>query len=357
MKKNLDKEKARDDKKVTSKKQVALAIQGGGFHGAFAWGFIEALLADGRIEIEGFSGTSAGALNAVATADGYLKGGKLEAIKSLKNIWFEIHRKHSKNLMTSDPWGNWLGNFNLRNSILASNPGIQYFLKNLSPYISNPFNYSPFQELFQSTFNFSNIQKATYPKLFLAATNIQEGTIKIFENPEISFTTLMASSCIPMFSQAVEIEGEYYWDGGFVANPAIYPLIYGCKTKDIIVLTNIRTASTVPIHDIANIRERNFEIMLNACLMREISAIRYMTNLIDKGQISDPRIRRINLHHVKDTFLFAKLNWWSAVNADWDFLLMLHSAGLKAGKNWISHNFDKLGSDIPFPEAVYNAYL
>jgi NTE family protein len=341
------------------KKRISLALQGGGSHGAFTWGALEALLEDGRFEFAGISGTSAGGMNAAAVVHGLIADGNAGAIRALEEFWRRTHdlaRRVSP--MLADPMGKMRGDHNLTTS-----PGMmvgafmEQLIGSVSPYIANPFNYNPFRSLVEAFFDFDAIRNSDGCKLFLAATHVLSGKIRIFHNREITADALMATSCVPTMFQAVAVDGEYYWDGGYVANPAIFPLIEECDAPDIVLvpLTNSRAAG-LP-RQAAEIKERFREITLNACLIREIRAIRLITALIDDGKISDPSIHRVNLHVIKDTQAFSGLGAGSALNTDWDFLNALRHAGKLAAQRWIAAAYGKLGTRVAFDETILDDYV
>jgi NTE family protein len=342
-----------------TKKRLSLALQGGGSHGAFTWGVLEALLEDGRFEFVGLSGTSAGGMNAAATVQGLIHGGEAGAIRSLEEFWRRTNELAPRVApMFADPTGKSRGDHNLTTA-----PGMmlrawfEQVLGVVSPYDSNPLNYNPFRSLVEEFFDFDAIRKSDGCKLFLAATHVQTGKIRIFHNREISADALMATSCVPTMFQAIEVDGEYYWDGGYVANPALFPLIDECDSTDVVLVQ--LTSSRVPRlpRHAAEIKERFREITLNACLIREIRAIHLITRLIDEGKIDDPSMHRINLHLIKDPKVFTGLYAGSALNTDWDFLNSLRHAGRLAARRWIGATYRKLGTRIPFDETLLDDYL
>jgi NTE family protein len=341
------------------KKRISLALQGGGSHGAFTWGVLEALLEDERFDIAGLSGTSAGGMNAAAVVQGLIQGGEAGAIRSLEDFWRRTHELALRVApMFADPLGKMRGDHNLTTApgmILGAM--LEQMVGNVSPYAANPLNHNPFRSLVEDFFDFDAIRKSDRCKLFLAATHVQTGKIRIFHNREISADALMATSCVPTMFQAVKVDGEYYWDGGYVANPAIFPLIHECDAADVVLvqLTSSRVPQ-LPRHA-AEIKERFREITLNACLIREIRAIRLITRLIDDGRIDDPSMRRINLHVIKDAAAFAELRAGSALNTDWDFLNLLRRAGALAARQWIDATYRKLGTRIAFDDAMLDDYL
>src|ERR1700693_3894471 len=341
------------------KKRISLALQGGGSHGAFTWGVLETLLRDGRFDFAGLSGTSAGGMNAAAVVQGLAAGGEQGAVRSLEDFWRRTHELALRVApLFADPLGKAQGNHNLLTA-----PGMMLramfepMMGTISPYVANPLNYNPFRSLVEDFFDFDAIRAYDRCKLFLAATHVRTGKIRIFHNREIDCDALMATSCVPTMFQAVEVGGEYYWDGGYVANPAIFPLIDECSAKDIVLvqLTSSR-APRLPRHA-AEIKERFREITLNACLVREIRAIHLITRMIDNGMIDDPSMHRINLHVIKDPAVFSGLYAGSALNTDWDFLNALRRAGALAAKQWIRATYRKLGTKIPFDQAMLDDYL
>lgn len=340
-------------------KKIAVALQGGGSHGAFTWGVLEALLKKEGLEIEGFSGTSAGGMNAAATVQGLIAGGNAGAIECLEEYWRGLHELTQRIApLLADPIGKMRGDYNLRTSpATVLGAFIKPFLSDLSPYELNPFNYNPFRAFVDDFFDCKLIQEEERWQLFLAATHIETGKIKIFKNPEVTVDSLMATTCLPTMFQAAEVNGEYYWDGGYIANPAIFPLINEIAVKDILViqLTKSRCPHVPKRHE--QIMDRFTEITFNSCLIREIRAIYLITRLIDEGKINDPTMRRINLHIIKDNEAFADLSAASAGNTDWEFLNMLRHAGFNAGEKWVRANYDVLGKDQPFPQNILEDYI
>ena len=344
---------------MRKKKRISLALQGGGSHGAFTWGVLETLLHDGRFDFAGLSGTSAGGMNAAAVVQGLATGGAAGAARCLEDFW---RRTHELALcvapLFADPLGKAYGNPNL-----VTAPGmmlramLEPLMGTISPYAANPLNYSPFRSLVEDFFDFDAIRAYDRCKLFLAATHVRTGKIRVFHNREIDCDTLMATSCVPTMFHAVEVGGEYYWDGGYVANPAIFPLIDECNAKDIVLVQLTRSRCERLPRQAAEIDERFREITLNACLIREIRAIHLITRMIDEKKLKHSSIRRINLHIVKDDAVFADLGAGSALNTDWDFLNALRRAGGETAQRWIGANYARLGTDIPFDESLLDDYL
>jgi len=339
-------------------KQVALALQGGGALGAFTWGVLEAFLLDKRIEITGFAGTSAGAMNALAAINGLIKNDRQGAIDSLNNFWLSASDVTFMSMPALyDYYGNMIGEPNLKTSPFFLSPYFSVLFNYLSPYIWNPYRVNYFKDFCKDFFDFNAIKKSKNPKLYLAATHIESGKIKIFNNSDVSLDVAMATTCLPRLTHAADVNGEFYWDGGLVANPPIYPLIYGHCAKDIVVIQLTKNNAPQIPKTATHIRHRFNEISLNSNLIREMRAIYLITKLIDEGKIKDKTIMRINLHVIKDDILFNELGAGSMLNMDKDFLHRLHNRGLKIGQEWIEKNFNSLGKKLPFSPAIYNDYI
>jgi NTE family protein len=357
-----------------TKKKVAIALQGGGAHGAFAWGVMDKLLEDGRFDIMGVSGTSAGGMNAASVVQGLIKGNEETARSTLKEYWRSMNELSKKispfakkdpfKELGSDPsamaymnmmsalWGKmmpYMANpFEEKKEFnLSGTPEFHMYEmmgSMFSPYDTNPNDVNPFRDFLANFFDFKAIRENQERKIFLGTTHVKTGKIKVFSNADFSADVLMASACLPFLFQAVQIDGEHYWDGGFIANPAIYPLIGLKDTKDIIIVQLTRThCDKVPTkrHEIV---DRLKEITYNGCLVREMRAIHFVTKLIDDGLIREGALPRINMHLIKNENTFKNLNLSSALNTDWDFLMMLHEEGRATAERWIRKNYDTVGT-------------
>ena len=306
-------------------KTVNLALQGGGAHGAFAWGVVDRLLEDGRISFEGISATSAGAVNAVVMAYGLMTGGREGARLLLEKFWRGV----------SEAAG-WRP---LQPAFVA----FDMMTRLLSPYQFNPLNYNPLRNLLEKTVDFERLRGENVVKLFLCATNVRTGKVKIFENGELSVAAVLASSCLPLFFQAVEIDGEAYWDGGYMGNPAIFPVIYGCRSRDVVVVhINPIVRETIP-HTASDIMNRLNEISFNSSLMREMRAIAFVDRLIASGAVRDGEMKRILIHAIEADAFMRDLGAASKLNADWSFLTRLRDAGRACAGDWLAANYDHLG--------------
>ncbi|HWL31463.1 MAG TPA: patatin-like phospholipase family protein [Xanthobacteraceae bacterium] len=326
------------------KKRINLALQGGGAHGAFTWGVLDELLNDGRIEIEGLSGTSAGAVNAVMTVDGLARGGPAEARKRLADFWraasrdgdmSKLNRVISERLFSLIP--------------IAGNPMQAWFdamARYYSPYDLNPLNLNPLKDLIVRFVDFDAVRGSAMP-LFIAATNVHTGRLRVFPREAINADAVMASAALPYVFRAVEIGGVPYWDGGYTANPPIYPFFRTTETEDVLVVQiNPVLRPTTP-RSAQEIVNRINEITFNASLVAEYRAIEFVRRLIDRGAL--PRgtgpgeYRRINVHRIDLGFIGKKLTPETRLNTDYDFFEMLHRAGRRAARRFIERHFDDIG--------------
>src|SRR5260221_4295437 len=216
------------------KKRINLALQGGGAHGAFTWGVLDRLLEDDRLEIEGISGTSAGAMNAAALVQGYMSGGRDGARAALDKFWNRLSEFSVYGPVQPGLVDRLMGNFNL-----DSSPSYLLFdaiQRMFSPYQLNPLNWDPLRTVLEEEIDIEAVRRNSHIKLFVSATNVRTGKIRVFEHSELTIDVLLASACLPLVFQAIEIEGDPYWDGGYMGNPAIFPLIYGCKSPDVLLV-------------------------------------------------------------------------------------------------------------------------
>lgn len=342
----------------TETKKIAIALQGGGAHGAFAWGVMDRLLEDGRFDIRGISGTSAGGMNAASVLQGLIKGGPEEARNTLKTYWqsmSEFSKKTSPFIMGMNPFDKKMGNFNLDHTLGFVLMGM--IQSQMSPYEFNPHNMNPFREFVTNFFDFDLIRQHKERRIFLGATHVRTGKIKVFTNEDFSPDTLLASACLPFIFQSVKVKGEYYWDGGFIANPAIYPVIQNTDANDVVLiqLTNSHCGNLPKTR--AEVVNRFKEITYNGCLVREMRAIHFITKLIDDGIIPPGKQKRVNMHVIKNEEAFEGLNLTSALNTDIDFLTTLFERGRATADLWIKDNFDRVGKTHSLDESEFEDFM
>lgn len=326
-------------------KKVNLALQGGGAHGAFAWGVLDQLLADGRLEVDGVSATSAGAMNAVVLAQGLMEGGRDGARAALERFWREISdvgRRFGPFRRT--PLDGFLQAMGMKDTL--SFQMFEATTRLFSPYQLNPFDWNPLRDTLTKIVDFDRLRTHCPVNLNICATNVRTGAVKIFPAAEISANAVLASACLPMLFKAVEIDGENYWDGGYMGNPAIFPLIYNTPTRDILILhinPIVRDALPTTPADIVN---RVNEISFNSSLLRELRAIAFVTKLVDEDWIRDEhkgKLARLNIHAIRADAHMAAHSVASKFDTDWGFLTGLRDAGRAAAAVWLAEGFDDIG--------------
>jgi len=318
--------------------------QGGGAHGASSWGVSDHLREEERIAIEGISATSAGAMNAAVFTYGYALGGRDGAKKALAGFWRRISQAAAQGPLQPSWLDKMMGNHSLQFSPAFVMADLMTRL--FSPYELNPLNRNPLKDVLEASVDFEALRRSDCPiKLYLSATNVRSGKVKVFERHEICADRVLASGCLPFMFQAVEIEGEHYWDGGYMGNPAIFPLIYGCESSDVVIVhINPLERPELP-RSATEILNRINEISFNSSLMREMRAINFVTKLIDDGRVNGEGLRRLLVHSIAADEVMVKLGVSSKLNADWDFLVHLHAAGRSYTEAWIAANFDRLGRE------------
>jgi NTE family protein len=322
---------------------VSLALQGGGAHGAFTWGVLDRLLEDKRLIIDGVSSTSAGAMNGAMLVYGMLLGGREGARKLLREFWSRIADQGRFSIFQPSPFDKMMGNHNLDNS-----PAYMFFdalTRMFSPYQLNPSGKHPMKELLEELINFERLRHASGIKLFVNTTNVRTGKIRVFKQKEMRVEALLASACLPHLFQAVEIDGEHYWDGGYMGNPAMFPLIYNCKASDIILVEiNPIVVDEVPDNARAIIDRMN-SISFNATMMREMRAIALLTRLLEQHRLTGKtNMRGIYFHMIQAEKEMGVLGASSKMNIDRDFLEMLFELGRRTADEWLVSHYGKLGA-------------
>jgi NTE family protein len=330
---------AKANARPAGEKVINLALQGGGSHGAFTWGVLDRLLEETRLSFEGVTATSAGAFNAVALADGLAAGGREGARKALRTYWHRVAELSGQGIFKPSLFDKANPNHGLKYS-----PGY-LFMESLtyyaSPYQMNPFNYNPLRDLLSETINFKRIREQQALKLFICATNVETAKVKVFHGKELDVDHVLASTCLPLMMQAVQIGDACYWDGSFTGNPAIFPLIYECDAPDI-VMVHITPAERPGVPKTSpSIMNRMQEISFNVSLIREMRTIAYVTKLVETNNLPDVVRRFVHLIEAED--LIRELDWSSRLNGDWDFLKYLRDEGRARADKWLAANFDSVG--------------
>ena len=330
--------------KAPNPKLINLALQGGGAYGAFTWGVLDHLLEDGRLTIEGISGTSAGAVNAVMLADGLKRGGPAEARKRLRDFWNAAS-------LGGDLPPVQRSVFSLLFSLLPSHdsPTLDWLTawsRNLSPYDFNPLNINPLKDLIERFVDFDGLRADTR-QLFIAATNVQTGRLHIFPREQISAEAVMASACLPTVFRAVEIDGAAYWDGGYLGNPVLHPFFRSTETEDVLIVKiNPLIRKNIPTSSRA-IMARVNEISFNAALMAELRAIEFANRLIGQGRL--PRgtgpneYRQIKVHRIVLEGLGERLSSAPRLRNDLQSFELLRKLGRRAARRFLEAHYDDIG--------------
>ena len=328
---------------TTESKPVNLALQGGGAHGAFTWGVLDRLLEDGRIIFEGVSGTSAGAMNAVLLADGLMQGGADGARRLLHDFWRDVSRAAMASPLQRSPLSMFMGSWSLDDSL--GYLFMDMLSRVASPYDLNPLNINPLADIIASHVDFDRVRACTKTKLFISATNVHTGRVRVFDTAEITADTVMASACLPFLFQAVEIDGVPFWDGGYMGNPALFPFFNACATEDIL-LVQINPIERVHTPKTAReIMNRMNEITFNASLMKEFRAIDFVSRLIDGGKLSEDHYKHVRLHRIAGDREMVDLSASSKMNAEWEFLTWLRDLGRDTASAWLAAHYDAVGNE------------
>lgn len=324
-----------------SSKDISLALQGGGAHGAFTWGVLDRLCEETDLSFEGISGTSAGSMNAVVFAYGLATGGREGAKEAMNTFWSKISEAGRTGPIQRTPWQTFTESWNM-----DSSPAYFFFdtlTRIFSPYQLNPMNVNPLRDVLDEIVDFQTLRKDCPVKLFISATNVHSGKNNIFSDQDVTLDAVMASACLPFMFQSVEIDGEAHWDGGYMGNPALYPLIYNCDSRDIVIVqVNPLTLDKVPKTS-AEIFNRLNEINFNSTLMREMRAIAFVSKLIDEGALDPTSYKRMNIHMIGAEEEMKALGVSSKLNADWAFLSYLKQVGRDTAAQWLKDNMDKVG--------------
>ncbi len=326
-------------------KSLNLAFQGGGSHGAVTWGVADRLLEDDRIAIEGISGSSAGAVNAVTVAYGLHKNGSAGAREALDTLWKRISEAGEiYSPVRANPFPVKFGPGDLVNAFTYQM--FDTVTRALSPYQFNPFDVNPLREILSDCIDFESLRHCKKTKLFIAATNVRSGKAHIFETKDASTEVVCASACRPFLFKAVEIEGEYYWDGGYMGNPVLFPFFYEALTSDIMIVhVNPIERDEVPKTS-SEIMNRINEISFNSSLLRELRAISFVQRLLDDGWIKEEyrdRLRNIRIHSIRSDKALEDFDVSTKFRTDWPFLTALKEKGREIASACLDENFDKIG--------------
>jgi NTE family protein len=326
------------------KKLINLALQGGGAHGAFTWGVLDCLLEDGRLRFEGISGTSAGAVNAILLADGLARGGPAEAQKRLAEFWGAasvggslpaLQRAAIERLFTFLP----LDKSPMR---LWFNAVSRYF----SPYTLNPLNINPLKRLIERFVDFDAVRRCADLQLFISATNVHTGRLRVFSREKITADVVMASACLPFMFHAVEIDGVPYWDGGYLGNPAIFPFFHTTATEDVLLVQLNPLERKMKPTSSRDIMNRVNEITFNSSLLSEYRAIEFVARLIEQQRLphgtGPGQYRLIKLHRIVLDGDGKNYSADTKLSNDYDFFQLMRRRGRQAARRFLDAHFDDI---------------
>jgi NTE family protein len=315
-----------------SKMNVSLALQGGGSHGAYTWGVLDRILEERDVEIEALSGASAGAMNAAVLASGYAAGGRNGAREALERFWTTVSEK----TLAAHPA-----------SAALSEPATRAYLvltRYFSPYQLNPLDVNPLREIVSEQIDFERLRAESPIKLFVSATRVRDGSLRLFTQDDLTREALLASACLPGLYRAVEIDGEPYWDGGLAANPPLAPLVYRCEARDIIVVTLCANASDEAPETAEAIRERFSHLSFSSSFWTEFNSIALAKTEAERAFVAlgrvDRRLRKVKLHLIEAAEAIADADPATRLKTDARFLGELRDRGRSAAEEWLEAHFN-----------------
>jgi NTE family protein len=318
---------------------VDLALQGGGSHGAFTWGVLDRLLEEPWLGIDGISGTSAGAMNAAVLVDGHAKGGAQGARAALENFWRRVSDAARFSPFQRGPLDVLLGRWTLDSSPLYV--AMDLMSRVLSPYDVNPMGKNPLRAILAELVNFEQLAQSPI-KLFITATNVQTGRGHVFKNDAITPDVLLASACLPTMFQAIKIDGEPYWDGGYSGNPTITPLIRECKSRDTVLVQINPVEREGSPRSASEILNRLNEVSFNAVLLKELRMMALLRQVANPGDSEGAQWAGMRIHRVASEML-TELGASSKLNAEWEFFSLLHDEGRRSAQVFLEAHASDLG--------------
>jgi NTE family protein len=323
---------------------IDLALQGGGAHGAFTWGVLDRLLEEPQLQIEGISGTSAGAMNAAVLVHGHAAGGSKGAKAALENFWRRVSRAATFSPFRRTPLDVLLGRWTMDTSpiFLAFDMAARVF----SPYDLNPRGANPMRDILAECVGFGNLAQSSI-RLFVTATNVRTGRGRVFRNADLTPDVLLASACLPTLFQAIEIDGEAYWDGGYVGNPTITPLVRECASSDtVLVQVNPVERPGTP-RSAREILDRLNEVSFNSPLMKELRLIAVLRQVANAGDCEGARWAGMRIHRIASEMM-VELGYSSKLNAEWEFFCMLRDEGRRCAESFLQSHIEDLGRRSTF---------
>jgi len=318
---------------------VDFALQGGGAHGAFTWGVLDRFLEERWLRIDGISGTSAGAMNAAVLIDGHAAGGAAGARDALERFWRRVSDAARLSPLRRGPIDVLLGRWTLDFS--PAFVTMDLMSRMFSPYFLGPLATNPLQQILADLVDFQRLARAPI-KLFVTATNVHTGRARVFRNAEITPQVLLASACLPQLFQAIEIDGEPYWDGGYSGNPTITPLIRECESQDTIFIPINPMERPGTPRSAREILDRVNEVAFNAVTLKELKMIALLRQVADPGNTEGAAWAGMRIHMVRNSIML-ELGYSSKLNAEWAFLRMLRDEGRRAAEAFLVGQGDDLG--------------
>ena len=323
---------------------IDLALQGGGAHGAFTWGVLDRLLEEPRLQMEGISGTSAGAMNAAVLAHGHATGGSEGAKAALEEFWRRVSRAALLSPFRRTPLDIMMGRWTLDTSpiFLALDIAARVF----SPYDLNPRGANPMRDILAECVDFTRLAQSPI-RLFVTATNVRTGRGRVFRNAELTPDVLLASACLPTLFQAIEIDGEPYWDGGYVGNPTITPLVRECVSSDTVLIQVNPVERPGTPRSARDILDRLNEVSFNSPLMKELRLIAVLRQVANTGDCEGARWAGMRIHRIASAMM-TELGYSSKLNAEWEFFCMLRNEGRRCAESFLEEHLQDLGRRSTF---------
>ncbi|MGZ8216833.1 patatin-like phospholipase family protein [Methylomagnum sp.] len=321
-----------------------LALQGGGAHGAYAWGVMDRLLEEDWIRIDGISGTSAGAMNAAVFSDGYAEGGAAGARAALERYWRRVSDAARYSPLRRTPLDILMGRWTLDFSpvFMALDIASRLF----SPYDMNPGAFNPLRDILAESINFERLAGSPV-KVFVTTTNVRTGRPRVFRNEDVTPDALLASACLPTMFQAIEIDGEAYWDGGYSGNPTISPLVRECNANDTVLVQINPVERPGTPRSARDIMNRLNEISFNGSLLKELRMIALLRQVADPGKTEGARWAAMRMHRISSEKM-VELGYSSKLNAEWGFLSMLRDEGRQCAESFLADHGSALGQRATF---------
>lgn len=339
---------ARTRRGSAKRKGIDLGLQGGGAHGAYTWGVLDKLLEDGRLEFEGISGASAGTMNAVVLAHGLLERPGVDprekARESLHSFWLGVSQAGSSATAWAQTVFSWLNGRPTEYPVWHD--WMQSMQQWMMPFSQPTAEINPLRTVLEAQVDFERLRESTATHLFVSATNIRTGNIRIFRTHEITLDVAMASACLPWLFKPVKIDEDFYWDGGYLGNPPLYPFYYETLTSDILIVhINPIERKEKPVLP-GQIMNRVNEITFNASLQREFRAISFVHKLLDEGWLKPEFRKRLKyplIHSIRADKELYDLSSSTKFVTDWNFLTTLRDRGREAASRWLEAHFDDVG--------------